>query len=81
MAIRIASILSLISFTVCLIVGGFQADNSFTTAVSRALAAMAGSMLVGLVIGWMAQKMLDENLKEIREKTGKNSADPSHDGR
>jgi NhaP-type Na+/H+ or K+/H+ antiporter len=81
MAIRIASIMSLIAFAVCLVVGGIQADNPFTTAVERALVAMMGTMVIGLIVGWMAQKMLDENLRSAEEKLKKMSADPKGDGR
>jgi hypothetical protein len=66
---------------VCLVVGGIQADNPFTTAVSRALVAMMGTMVVGLIVGWMAQKMLDENVKAAEGKIKKISSDPKGDGR
>ena len=66
---RIAAIASLIAFAVCLIAGGFEANNPFTTTVSRALAAMAATWVVGMIVGAMAQKMLDENLKTHEEKS------------
>ena len=69
MAKRIAAALSMIAFAICLLIGAFQADNSFTTTVQRALVAMVVTLLVGLIIGAMAQKMLDENLKHAEEKT------------
>ena len=53
--------MALLAFATCL-VAGMGADNTFATSVTRALWAMAGSYLVALVIGAMAQKMLDENL-------------------
>ena len=81
MALRIASIMSVIAFAVCLVVGGIASDNPFTTAVSRALVAMIGTLAVGLVVGWMAQKMLDENLSSAEEKIKKINADPKGDGR
>ena len=58
---RIAAVMALVAFATCL-VAGIGADNTFATAVSRALAAMAGTFVVGLVVGAMAQRMLDENL-------------------
>ena len=61
---RIAATLSLIAFAVCLLIGAFEAGNGFTTVVQRALWAMVVTLLLGLVIGAMAQKMLDENLGE-----------------
>jgi len=66
---RIAATLSLIAFAICLLIGGFQAENSFATTVQRALVAMVVTLIVGLVVGAMAQKMLDENLKHEEEKT------------
>jgi hypothetical protein len=50
-----------VAFAVCLLVG-LRADNTFSTIVSNALVAMGGTFAVGLVVGAMAQKMLDENL-------------------
>jgi len=69
---RIAGAVSLIAFAVCLLVGGMEADNPFYITVTRALEAMAGTLLVGLVIGAMAKAMLDENLTMEREKIKKN---------
>jgi hypothetical protein len=68
MSQRIAAAASLLAFAVCLITGAFQAGNPFATVVSRALAAMAVTYVVGLVVGAMAQKMLDENLRPHEEK-------------
>lgn len=74
MPLRIAGILSLFAFAVCLVAGAFGATNPFSTIVMRALSAMACTFAVGLVVGLMAQKMLEENLsaegrrlKEARE--------------
>jgi hypothetical protein len=61
---RIAASLSLIAFAVCLVMGGFQAENSFSTSVQRALVAMVITLIVGLAVGAMAQKMLDENIAQ-----------------
>ena len=68
MAKRISASLSLIAFAICLLIGAFEADNSFATTVQRALLAMVITLVVGLLIGAMAQKMLDENLKPHEEK-------------
>ena len=59
---RVACSMALVAFAFCLLVGGIGAENSFGTTVSRALAAMAVTFVVGLVVGKMAQHMLDENL-------------------
>jgi uncharacterized membrane protein YfcA len=69
---RIAATTSLLVFAVCLI-AGLQVGNSFSTTVWRALIAMGFTALLGLIIGAMAQKMLEENLKEVEEKS-KNEA-------
>jgi hypothetical protein len=66
---RISASLSLIAFAICLLIGAFEADNSFATTVQRALLAMVITLFVGLLIGAMAQKMLDENLKHHEEKS------------
>ncbi len=68
---RLAVAMSLLVFTLCLVIGGFRAENTFTTTVVRALLAMAGTMVIGLIVGMMAQKMLDENLKSEEEKLKK----------
>jgi hypothetical protein len=58
---RIAASMSLVAFAVCLLMG-LRAGNPFSTIVANALLAMAATFAVGLVVGAMAQKMLDENL-------------------
>ncbi len=62
MAQRLASILALLAFAVCLFVGGFQVGNPFTVTVGRALAAMAGTYVLGLIVGAMGQRVIEENL-------------------
>jgi uncharacterized membrane protein len=48
------------------------AHNSFSTTVLRALQAMVVTFVVGLAVGWAADRMLDENLRaeetKIREQ-------------
>ncbi len=56
---------------------GIEADNTFTTTVERALMAMAVTLVIGLVVGTMASKMLEENLKSHEEKLKKAGHDPS----
>jgi len=68
---RLAAALSLIVFAVCLVLG-MQAENSFSTTIQRALVAMLGTWIVGLIIGAMAQKMLDESIDQ--EEKAKNSS-------
>jgi len=58
---------ALVVFSLCLVLG-MRAENTFSTTVARALVAMAGTFVVGLVLGSIAQRMLDENLKSEEEK-------------
>ena len=74
MVTRIAGALALLAFAVCLIVGGLGADNTFSTTVERALTAMAATMVIGLVLGAMARRMLEENLALEKEKLKKHAA-------
>lgn len=69
---RLAAVSSLIVFALCLVLG-LRADNTFSTTLTRALVAMAGAFVVGLVIGFVAQRMLDENLKVAEERLKKQS--------
>lgn len=78
---RMAGAMALLAFVVCLVVGGFQADNSFATTVQRALTAMAVTLVIGLVLGAMASKMLDENLKSQEEKLKKGYSKVAKDDR
>ena len=63
MPTRIAGCLSLLSFSASLLAGGFGGGASFDVVVGRALAALAFSFVLGLILGTMAQKMLDESLR------------------
>jgi hypothetical protein len=70
MARRIAGSLALIVFVMCLMAGAY-AGNEFSTIVTRAVAAMAGTFVVGLIIGAVGQKMIDENLLAEEQKLKK----------
>ncbi|HWE02902.1 MAG TPA: hypothetical protein VG326_10885 [Tepidisphaeraceae bacterium] len=59
--------MSLIAFAMCLVMG-IVTENDFVTTVSRALKAMFVMLFVGLVIGSMAQRMLDEKLSDQEKK-------------
>lgn len=65
---RLAVAIAFLVFALCLCLG-IAAENSFAETISRALKAMVGTLVVGMVIGAMAQKMLEENLKQLAEKT------------
>lgn len=70
MATRIAAILALVAFATCLVMG-IVVENPFSTVIMRAIGAMIVTLFVGLIIGAMAQKMLEEGSagknKEIPE--------------
>jgi NhaP-type Na+/H+ or K+/H+ antiporter len=64
---RIAGILALISFAMCLLVGGFEAGNPFSTVVLRSLTAMAGTYVIGYLIGLAAERMLGEQKAAVEK--------------
>jgi len=78
---RLAVCLALIAFSVCLLVGGLEAGNPFTTTVLRALAAMVITLVVGLVVGAMLKAMLDESVTMERERLKKSPAKPETNDR
>jgi hypothetical protein len=83
MPTRIAAVLALVVFAVC-VIAGIVAENAFSTVVTRALLAMLVTLVVGMVLGTMAQKMLDENLtasKKVEEKPENDEAASAADGR
>ena len=65
---RLAVAIALLVFALCLVLG-MAAENSFVETLSRALKAMLGTLVIGLIVGAMAQKMLEENLKQLAEKS------------
>jgi hypothetical protein len=69
---KIAASSSLLVFGVSVLLG-LLAENTFTTTLSRALLAMGVTFAVGLVIGAMADRMMEErvnaNLKAIAKKS------------
>jgi hypothetical protein len=77
---RMAAASAFLVFTVCLVVG-MGADNTFATTVERALAAMAVTLVIGLVVGAMARKMLEENVKSQEEKIKKSWGTPTQGDR
>ena len=58
---RVAGSLALLAFAVCL-VAGMSAGNSTASVLANALAALGVTFVVGLAVGAMAQRMLDENV-------------------
>ena len=77
---RIAACLSLLAFATCL-VAGIGAGNTFATTVWRALLAMAATFVIGLVLGTMGQRMLDEDLRPREEKLKEIQSPQATEGR
>ena len=59
--------MSLVAFALCLAVG-LAADNPLGTTLSRALVALVGTLVIGLLVGTMAQKMLEESVAGAQRK-------------
>lgn len=68
--------MALVAFAVC-VLAGLQAANPFATVVSKALVALTVTFAVGLVLGTMAQKMLDENMAASAAKSPADANSPS----
>ena len=77
---RIAATTSLIAFAVCLVMG-MLAENPFATILLRALAAMVVTLVVGMVLGAMGQKMIEENLKSAEKSSENPESKSASDGR
>lgn len=67
MVIRLAVTLALLAFATCLLVGGLEADNGFAVTVLRALQAMVATLVIGLIVGSMGRRMLQENIAAGKE--------------
>jgi ethanolamine transporter EutH len=76
---RLAACCALLVFALCLMLG-MGAHNSFTTTVTRALVAMVCTFGIGLIVGAVAQKMLEENIKAEQERQKNPAPAPSGDG-
>lgn len=72
---KIAAAMSVLVFAMCLLCG-VAAHNSFELILVRALEAMFATLVTGMVIGLMAQKMLEENLAQIAKKSELSEAKP-----
>lgn len=68
LAKQLAGALAVVAFVVCVLAGGFGADNPIATVLWRALAAMVGVFVVSLVVGLMLQRMLDDDANAARRK-------------
>jgi hypothetical protein len=65
MARKIAAASALLVFAISILLG-LGAENTFATTLTRALQAMGATFIIGLVIGAMADKMVTENLSDLK---------------
>ncbi|MCC6240755.1 MAG: hypothetical protein IT448_10700 [Phycisphaerales bacterium] len=77
---RLAAALALIAFALAL-VAGLEAGNTFSTTVTRALIAMVATFAIGLIIGAMARRMLEENQVQAEKKLKDSLSEISTEGR
>lgn len=63
----IATCFALAAFSVA-IIAGLAADNPGTTVLTTAIICMIGCQLIGLVVGAVAQRAIDEHLSRYRAK-------------
>lgn len=77
MVARIAGVLSLVAFALCLVVGAVEAHNPFDTTVKRALTAMVATLFIGLAVGYGFQVLLREHLSQEEEKLKKPPESPA----
>ena len=59
-----AAIVGLLAFAGCIIVG-LLADNPFETILLRALGGLAGGMVLGSAVGWLAQRVVEEQFRKM----------------
>ena len=59
--------MALLAFAVCL-VAGLVAGNNPATILVHALEAMGATLVVGLVVGSIARRMIEENLNALKAK-------------
>lgn len=81
---KIAATSALLVFAVAILLG-LRVENTFATTLSRALVAMGATFVVGLVIGAMADKMIEErakaNLSAAGRKMENSEAKPGREDR
>ena len=77
---RLAIALALVVFAVCMLCG-MAANNTFTETVKRSLLAMATTAVIGGVIGAMAGRLLEENVKQVAKKASVSETKPPTEDR
>lgn len=81
MPTKIAAILALITFATSLLVGTFDAQNSLVTIVWRAILMMGLALVIGFIVGSMAETMLSQHLSDLKKNFLKKTEEPSENGR
>jgi|GEM_PF-2109620 len=81
MPTRIAAILALIAFALSLLIGAFDANNTLVTIVWRAIVMMGLALVVGYIVGVMADTMLKQNLSDVEKKNSKRAEESSENSR
>jgi predicted lipid-binding transport protein (Tim44 family) len=59
-----AAIVGLLAFAGCIIVG-LVAGNPFETIILRALGGLLAGMVLGLAVGWLAQRVVEEQFRKM----------------
>lgn len=77
---RVGAVCALIAFAMCVVIGAFEARNPFASVLTTALKAMAGSYVVGYLVGWAAERMMGERREAAAKKSGHGEGTPT-DGR
>lgn len=69
--------LALLAFSVA-ILAGISADNPVTTTLSRALWALAAFYLLGTLLGYVAQRVIDEHALRLHRELFGDAPDPAN---
>ena len=80
MARKIAAASALIVFAISVLLG-LNAQNTFSTTLVRALQAMGVTFILGLILGAMTEKMVEENLSVSGKKIKNSEVKPGAEDR
>ena len=80
MARKIAAASALLVFAISVLLG-MNAQNTFSTTLIRALQAMGVTFILGLMLGAMTEKMMEENVSASKKKNKISEAKPGAEDR
>ena len=80
MARKIAAASALLVFAISVLLG-MNAQNTFSTTLIRALQAMGVTFILGLMLGAMTEKMMEENVNASQKKNKISEAKPGAEDR